>query len=237
MNEVIERAENGELVLDLGCGGGSLDYRNHTRLKIFPADKSFRLKAETPAGIKARFVRADSASLPYKEGSFDVCLSNFVVEHVNRPIEMLTEVNRVLKPQGFFYVSIPNCRSLEDRLYRRLSPDHCQQFTFKSFIELVYLNTSFKLISFCNWPGGFNYLTGAYAKYQIPLFHLLKAINGLFRRNLLSESNYLFLFRKDTNKGLRFMDAVCRKCGGGHQYEQAGRHWVCRNCGTENLTV
>ncbi|MBI5117416.1 class I SAM-dependent methyltransferase [Candidatus Poribacteria bacterium] len=237
MHEIIEHSPDDARVLDLGCGKGSLDYSRFMRLNVFLLDTVDRMGSDASEKIRARFVRGDSCELPYRTDSFDICLCNFVLEHVPGPVEVVREVYRVLKPQGLFFVSIPNCGSIEDRIFRRLASDHCNQFTFKSFIELMYTHTGFKLVSFCNWPGGFNYLVGKYAKYQMPLFYALRIISRIFNRNLLTESNYLFLFRKEERAGLRFMNAACRICGSGHLLEDDGRNWSCPNCGAKNIAI
>jgi SAM-dependent methyltransferase len=47
-------------------------------------------------------------SLPFAGDSFDLVLSDFVLEHVGEPLEFLNEVRRVLRPGGAFFFRTPN---------------------------------------------------------------------------------------------------------------------------------
>lgn len=50
----------------------------------------------------------DGTSLPFPDESFDVVLSDYVLEHVEHPMAFLREVRRVLKPRGCFLFRTPN---------------------------------------------------------------------------------------------------------------------------------
>jgi SAM-dependent methyltransferase len=46
--------------------------------------------------------------LPFPDGTFDVVISNHVVEHVADPDRHLSEIRRVLKASGVCYLATPN---------------------------------------------------------------------------------------------------------------------------------
>jgi SAM-dependent methyltransferase len=46
--------------------------------------------------------------LPFADDSFDVCASNYVLEHVSAPHQHLREVRRVLRPGGAYVFRTPN---------------------------------------------------------------------------------------------------------------------------------
>jgi SAM-dependent methyltransferase len=52
-------------------------------------------------------VRASSVNLPFPNGTFDVVLSQEVVEHVHDPFQTLREMRRVLRPGGTLYFQVP----------------------------------------------------------------------------------------------------------------------------------
>jgi SAM-dependent methyltransferase len=45
---------------------------------------------------------------PYPDGTFDLCVSNYVGEHIRDPQEHLREVHRVLRPNGAYVFRTPN---------------------------------------------------------------------------------------------------------------------------------
>lgn len=53
-------------------------------------------------------LKTDSAKLPFADSSFDLVTANMVFEHVEAPLELLTEIRRVLKPGGRLIVLTPN---------------------------------------------------------------------------------------------------------------------------------
>ena len=46
--------------------------------------------------------------MPFEDATFDACVSNFVLEHVEHPIQHFREVARVLRPGGVYCVRTPN---------------------------------------------------------------------------------------------------------------------------------
>jgi SAM-dependent methyltransferase len=50
----------------------------------------------------------DGNRLPFADGAFDVCVSNYVLEHVADPYRHFAEVHRVLKPGGAYVFRTPN---------------------------------------------------------------------------------------------------------------------------------
>jgi len=85
----------------IGCRGGGRrggpegpaeHYFWHRRRRRQPADNHF---------VQHRFV-GDCCSLPFADSSFDLLTANMVVEHVAHPRALLSEVRRILKPNGIF---------------------------------------------------------------------------------------------------------------------------------------
>ena len=50
----------------------------------------------------------DGLRLPYRDCSFDACVSNWVLEHVEHPEAHFAEVARVLRPNGVYCFRTPN---------------------------------------------------------------------------------------------------------------------------------
>lgn len=74
------------------------------------------------------------AELGLEPGSFDVVTLNSVLEHVNRPLELLAEVRGLLRPGGALYLIVPNVESLACRVL------HERAATFDGRNHLVYFS-------------------------------------------------------------------------------------------------
>ena len=60
------------------------------------------------ARAEAKLILADAKQLPFPPASFDFVVSIHSIEHVGDPHLALAEINRVLRPGGWFYVGVPN---------------------------------------------------------------------------------------------------------------------------------
>jgi SAM-dependent methyltransferase len=67
------------------------------------------------------FVQVEGTELPFEDASFDVVLSNHVIEHVGErsdQLHHLREVKRVLSPEGLCYLAVPNRWGLVEPHFR-----------------------------------------------------------------------------------------------------------------------
>jgi ubiquinone/menaquinone biosynthesis C-methylase UbiE len=101
-------------VLDIGCGYGwcEVDFLNRGVQKIVGTEitKEDLITAKKHIkNSKAEFVVAGATKLPFPDDSFDTVVSWEVIEHIpkNTEDEMFSEVKRVLKKGGVFYLSTP----------------------------------------------------------------------------------------------------------------------------------
>ncbi len=94
--------QSGECILDLGCGDGQMTQRiAATGAKVTGIDAS----PEMVDAARSRGVRADlgaAEELPYPDRVFDAVFSNAVLHWVRGQDDMLSQVHRVLRPNGRF---------------------------------------------------------------------------------------------------------------------------------------
>jgi ubiquinone/menaquinone biosynthesis C-methylase UbiE len=104
----------GTTVLDIGTGAG---YIAHELSKYAKEVHSTDIvdDRKIKAGYKQEIVKDET--LPYKDKTFDVVISNHVLEHVPNQAKHFAEIRRVLKDDGVAYLASPNKWWLTDPHY------------------------------------------------------------------------------------------------------------------------
>lgn len=107
---------NGVEVLELGSVPPILNLaiKNHgfeiTGLDIEP-DRFGSCIAENNLDIRKGII--GNGALPFSDNSFDAIIMNEVFEHLNTNlIEVISEIKRIMKPNGRLFLSTPNLRSM-----------------------------------------------------------------------------------------------------------------------------
>ncbi|WP_105616448.1 class I SAM-dependent methyltransferase [Vallitalea okinawensis] len=109
--EKMDIPENSK-ILELGCGNGVLWQVNKQAVKenwdITLSDFSEGMLQDSKQNIsieKVKFEIIDIQEIPYEDESFDIIIARHMLYHVPDIDKALSEVKRVLKPNGKFYVS------------------------------------------------------------------------------------------------------------------------------------
>lgn len=102
------------VVLDVGCGDGQKSQKFKEKIgcaKIFGIDGvSQRLESASKRGIEIK--KADlEHKWPFPDQTFDVVVSNQVIEHMHDLDNFISETKRVLKPEGYAVISTENLAS------------------------------------------------------------------------------------------------------------------------------
>lgn len=99
-------------ILELGCGNGVLWQKNKQAVKenwdITLSDFSEGMIQSATQNInieKIKYKIIDIQDIPYEDESFDIVIARHMLYHVPDVDKALSEVKRVLKPNGKFYVS------------------------------------------------------------------------------------------------------------------------------------
>ena len=102
-------------ILDLGAGN-----RRH-------ASNVINLEIEPNPEVD---IIADGHRLPFKDDTFDAVISEAVLEHVHSPNRVVSEIYRILKPDGYICVAVPFLQGYH------ASPHDYQRWTVPGIIQL-----------------------------------------------------------------------------------------------------
>ena len=145
------------VVLDLGAGRGA----------IFDGPKSWTTSLATLKGKVRRLAGCDvdpvvlsnehlddamvfdpNGRLPYDDNTFDLVYSDWVLEHIDHVAPFVAELDRVLKPGGWFCARTPNKwgyialavrmlpKNLEARILQKAQPDRLEHDVFPKHYRL-----------------------------------------------------------------------------------------------------
>jgi len=95
------------VLLDIGCGRGketAIEYKKEVQ-KSFGIDISEAIKFNSTIHYR---LRANAYFLPFADHSFDMVVSQELIEHLENPAALINEVSRILKRGGVFVMSTPN---------------------------------------------------------------------------------------------------------------------------------
>jgi SAM-dependent methyltransferase len=108
-----------ESVLDIGCGNGlylgALARRDHDGF-LCGMDLSAGMLTSARARSAAPLLQADAQHLPFEDGSFDLVLAMHMLYHVPDRALAITELRRVLRPDGTSLVVTNSHGHLEELL-------------------------------------------------------------------------------------------------------------------------
>jgi SAM-dependent methyltransferase len=98
----------GKTVVDVGCGPGfyteALRARGATVLPLEYALEELRLAGDPPAGA----IVADAAHMPFRSAGVDAVFCSNMLEHASDTEGVLADIERILRPGGWAYVSWTN---------------------------------------------------------------------------------------------------------------------------------
>lgn len=141
----IVRFKRGGKLLDVGAGVGSL--------LAVAAKHNFNVKGVEISAWAAAFAREEKGLNVFtgtlmdarlEAEAFDVIIINHVLEHVSVPLELLAEVERILKKDGMLVVGVPNIGSimagLQGDKWPSLKPEqHVWHFTPETLKRMLIL--------------------------------------------------------------------------------------------------
>jgi len=132
------RVRSGSAVLDIGCRDGGLR-------RYLPRDVRYQGIEIAPEFAGPDILIQDiSSGIPFSDESFDYVFMIEVMEHVPNPYGTLTEIHRVLKPNGVLILSVPNPFHFKEIVWNVFRiPDrqgHIYSWTRQTMTRLAEMN-------------------------------------------------------------------------------------------------
>jgi len=107
-------------LLDIGCSDGKFTIEFSKKVgakKVYGLEiDKYLIREARSKGIICKKSDANK-KLPFRDNFFDVIICNQVVEHLYDPDNLFQEINRILKMNGYLYISTPNLCSLHGRIF------------------------------------------------------------------------------------------------------------------------
>lgn len=121
-------------ILELGCGTGKLWLKNKDNidksLDITLSDFSRSMIKVAKSNLKDldyhfKYKEINAENIPYKDESFNIIIAQHMLYFVPDIEKALKEIQRVLKPNGIFYVTANSCESMIElnKLSEKFAPD------------------------------------------------------------------------------------------------------------------
>ena len=105
-------------LLDIGCGTAAI-WPQWVQHDCWGIDNSPQMLQRSLSGeIKERLVHADAEKLPFEAAQFDIAILSHVLSTVTDVSEVMSEVHRILKPNGICFIQNHDSRGWKyfDRL-------------------------------------------------------------------------------------------------------------------------
>lgn len=131
-------------VLDVGCGNGMrlIELKAYGHKALFGVEPSAEAAQFATAndGLNIHIGTLEDAKYP--DEYFGLIIMNQVLEHVTDPLSTLREVRRIIRPDGMFYLTVPNFGSIEAKLFGKnwyaiCLPTHLYHFTNATLSALI----------------------------------------------------------------------------------------------------
>ncbi len=193
-------------ILDIGCGTGEF-------LKLFKDAKWQTTGIEPdPDALKMAVknygldIKQEVEIKNLETASFDVITMWHVLEHVPKLNERIEDLKRLIKPNGIIVIAVPNCTSLDAKIYKQHwaaydLPRHLYHFSPKD-IDTVFKNHDLKVFIILPMIFDSFYVSMLSEKYKKGKLNIIRALWNGFRSNISAiktgdtYSSQIYLIRK-----------------------------------------
>ncbi len=128
-------------VLEIGCGTGyGTEILSKTGASIYAIDideETIKECQKHSVQTNIKFFAYDGKKINLPEKSFDIIISFQVIEHIRKDISYLRNIKKLLKPNGFFFISTPNRNYRLTKNQKPWNPFHIREYDSKSLSNVV----------------------------------------------------------------------------------------------------
>jgi SAM-dependent methyltransferase len=133
-------------MLDIGCGSGQFIYKMREKgWDVYGVEVNVdgAIAGQKIAGLN--IFPGNLLDAKFEDNSFDYIRSNHSFEHIYNPNETLTEIHRILKPDGKLMIGVPNIDSLNARTFKEFwyylgAPVHTYNYSPKTLSLMLEKN-------------------------------------------------------------------------------------------------
>lgn len=135
------KGDKGKIVLDIGCGAGhGSNMLAKKYKKVYGVDISrdaVEYAKENWQLDNIEFSEGSCLDIPFADNIFDEVAAFEVFEHLDDWQKFLSEIKRVLKPNGVVYISTPNKTLYSPGTKKPINPHHVFEMTIPEFKEAL----------------------------------------------------------------------------------------------------
>lgn len=144
----LERFHNRGRLLDVGCGEGTfLQLAQKNGWQVSGTEISSYAARYAADILKVDVFCGELPDARHLENSFDVVTMWHVLEHVTDPHSYLTEIHRILKPNGLLLLAVPNLNNLVMQIVYRIFKQRKLKLFSKDEKEVHLYHFSWKTLN------------------------------------------------------------------------------------------
>lgn len=209
-------------LLEIGCGPGFLlNQAKRQGWNVSGVELSLWAQKYAQERFDVSIQRGTLFEAAFPDRFFDVIVMTDLIEHVQDPHALLTEVRRILRNDGIIYISTPDINSVLSRMLKAqwwgINKYHLFYFSKKT-LELFFEKTGFRKTCYFSYPRvfSFNYWNKRLKPYpffvRFPLFLLSRLGAGERLLKVVLHDQLAVIARKS-----KMMDSFASKSDAGNK--------------------